>query len=183
MSSFYSRPLSSDEIFHYGIMGMHWGIRRFQPYPKGYKGKGKVIGEAAKASKQQSGQGEGVSEEEYAAEKERVLRSGSASEVLRYKGQISNQELQNAVNRINLETRLRDISAKEKTRGLDRIDKSMKTIASITGWATIGIGAWNTIANVWNSSNQQRVYNTSTKKWEWVAKKGAKVLNTIKTGS
>lgn len=31
-------------LCHYGILGMHWGIRRFQPYPKGYDGDGKFIG-------------------------------------------------------------------------------------------------------------------------------------------
>lgn len=33
-----------DSIEHHGIKGMHWGIRRFQPYGKGYSGGGKFIG-------------------------------------------------------------------------------------------------------------------------------------------
>lgn len=38
------RPIYPNELYHYGVKGMHWGIRRYQPYPKGYYGKGKYLG-------------------------------------------------------------------------------------------------------------------------------------------
>lgn len=39
---------NEDFIEHHGIKGMHWGIRRFQPYGKVYSGAGKFVGKIKK---------------------------------------------------------------------------------------------------------------------------------------
>lgn len=88
------------------------------------------------------------------ADKERVLRSGSASEVLKYQGMLTNQELQNAWNRIDLERKLSSFSASEIQTNMQKIDKYMQNLKTINNWGSIATDTWNLLAAAYNSTEE-----------------------------
>lgn len=88
----------------------------------------------------------------YAAEKERAIKEGNASDVMKFKGDLTNQQMQDALNRIRLENQLSEISNKEIKKGMDKIDTIMKSVQTVTNWGKIGTDTWNLLASIYNAT-------------------------------
>lgn len=119
-----------NHLVHHGIKGMHWGIRRYQPYPKGHVG-GKEIGEAAKAKIR-----EAKAKREYS--KGAYARSKS----------MTDEELRTANKRYQAEQQYRDNVRKDVEAGRNAAQKNLSKAKGIAVSAVVGAVAGGTGAMV-----------------------------------
>ncbi len=147
----YNPTVSSDYIYHYGIKGMKWGIRRTAEQ-LGHKIKSKFSRKKSssdesgsqtsskkirgsvtvKGTKQNPGTtrtSDGSSLEE---RKQKVLESRSAKELYTNADLFTTQELQQAYNRLVLEKNIKSLSPKEVSKGQRMLDKYVNTAENIS---------------------------------------------------
>ena len=148
----------NDWFQHHGRKGQQWGVSNGPPYPLNKKGlsyyisKHKTTKEDQKRIKEEEeAKKKQAEDEELERNKENILRSGKASDVLKYKGKLSNQELQSVVTRLNLERSLNEYSSKEKQSSIKKMDEIMITIDKAVKWTNTGIKLYNTAAGMYNS--------------------------------
>lgn len=119
-----------DYLAHYGILGMKWGIRRFQPYS--VRGRqsgegGKEIGLAKKRSRVPT--------------REELLKSTNATMVYKYRDQLTDRELRERVNRIQTEQQLKQlVDADHKVSSGEKFSTDItKRVGTM---AAAGIATW-----------------------------------------
>jgi rRNA maturation endonuclease Nob1 len=71
---------------------------------------------------------------------------------MKYKGKLTNQELQAAVNRLNLEAQLSSMSQREIKSNMDKVNDVMNTIKTVTDWTKIGTDTYNQLAKIYNAT-------------------------------
>ena len=141
--------MDNNEIKHAGIKGMRWGIRRWQNKDGSLTPAGKKrYGDYDPGENKKKGKEETPEERELA--KQRALKSGSAKEILKYQGELSNKEMQDAINRLNLEQQLTNLNKSKKVSVVDTVDKAVNA-------AEVGIKAYNAIAKINNSFNTRQL--------------------------
>lgn len=170
-------PTDSD-LQHHGILGMHWGRRNGPPYPLGAGdhsasekkagwrkslSSGGIFGKRkkAKADRVTKANAKKIVEERlkdkeadefFEKNKEKILRSSKAKDVLANQARLTNQELQDAVNRMNLNQQLSQYIDKQRPlSNWEKLDKTIRgPVKDMVDWTDIGIRAWNDLAKMYN---------------------------------
>ena len=154
-----------DQLYHHGIKGMHWGIRRFQPYGPGQKVKGgKEVGIATKVKQRVTGTVEGIKQHhaakkeakaakkaeaerkaqvEHQLSKQQAIEKGTIEDLAKFKGELTNEEYGRAFARLQNEQRLEAMVAANQKTAWDTMDKGMEIVNKLAGYA-------GTIANTKN---------------------------------
>ena len=126
-----------NELAHWGIKGMRWGIRRYQNKD------GSLTPEGEKRYDKSS--------EEYEARKQKAIKSGSATEVLKFKGDLTSEEMRSISERLKFEQDIKSISDREIASGKSAADKFFKKVDKSLDYTTTCLKAWNTFANIYNA--------------------------------
>ena len=165
-----------EELYHHGIKGQKWGVRNGPPYPLKAGGGADNYGAAKKkrgilgsiqerkrkkaraAALEKARQARAAKREQERKEQEHkenrdkiVKTSTSASEILKYKNEMTAQEMKDAIDRINNVDTLKKLSAKEIKTGWDKADKVMDKADKLAKYIAAGSTLYDNIAKVVNA--------------------------------
>lgn len=126
------------EIYHWGVKGMKWGIRRYQNKdgsltPAGQKRRAKLEAELGKlgGGKKSSNSETDKPEETLEERKARVRKSNNAKTIYENKDIFTDKEIQDIYNRLNNEKNIKGLIPAQISKGKQFINQYVETTKTI----------------------------------------------------
>ena len=139
--------MDNNELYHFGIKGMKWGIRR-TPIQ---------LGHATKNKNQRKNDKQALNKKARIDKKKReVLKSRSAKELYKYANLFDTRELQEAYNRLQLERNIQNLVPKEVKKGQNFTQKVIKSGRTVSDLLDTGTKLYNNVAKIYNSTENGR---------------------------
>lgn len=111
--------MENPELKHYGVLGMKWGIRRYQ----NKDGSLTRAGKKRQAANLEKAKQDEIRERE--EKRSKLLKSTDASELYKNRDLLSTEEINERLNRLNAEQRLSQLSNQTKSTGMDKVNKAL----------------------------------------------------------
>lgn len=145
----YKSCVLTSELYHHGILGQKWGVRRYQNKDGSLTEKGR------KRYVKMRSQGKKLTEEDTEAYKKsmvKALKSGNAKEITKFKYDLDRPEIEEAIKRINTYTSLED-TERWQTSGLRKLERATKSLTIINDATTAGLNTYKNFRRISNIVN------------------------------
>ena len=133
-------------LMHYGVLGMKWGVRH-DKRKSSYAKMTKPISEVEKKTIKE-------------AKKKEVLSSRSAKKLYDNADLFTDEELEKAYKRLNLEKNISNIADNEVSSGKKKAKNASKTLITVATTATSALTLYNMFANIYNTASGETRFPT-----------------------
>lgn len=148
----------SDELYHYGVKGQRWGVRRTpeqlgHPKPtraekKAAKLRDKNSKKREKARKKALKAAKVAKKKQAKFDKEKAELMQSPLSMVKYKEKFTDEEIDKAIKRFEMEKKLTDLSVKERNRGREFVN-------DLIGYGETAVKGYNLYTDIYNTFNTQ----------------------------
>lgn len=166
-SELFSTDYYSEFLEHHGIDGQKWGHRNGPPYPLAFSkhskaekkamrsGDGTVYGKKKKIKKSKETTHlrdyTRMTDDEREQAKRQAVRRGDVKETNKNRDYFSDKDIQDVINRYDLNKSLSKRSVEDIKTSADRIQQAFKTMDTVKTGAEKALAVWNATANIINT--------------------------------